>query len=89
MLKTRIGSNLNYLRKVSSIQKSGYYKDKNFLTALIAVNTQKNWGLIVENGVIVINDETIDLVLTLLNNGRLESPINHEIFDAPVKKKVG
>jgi hypothetical protein len=24
----------------------------------------------------------------LLNNGRLESPINHEVFDASVKKKV-
>lgn len=88
LLQERIGSNLNYLRKVSSIQKSGYYKDATFLSELIKVNTQKNWGLVVENGVIVINETTIDLVLTLLNNGRLESPINHEVFDAAVKKKV-
>lgn len=88
LLKQHIGANLNYLRKVSSIQKSGYYKDAKFLEELIKVNQLKNWGLSVENGTIVINEASIDLVLTLLNNGRLESPINHEIFDAAVKKKV-
>ncbi|MGP1716048.1 MAG: Kiwa anti-phage protein KwaB-like domain-containing protein [Methylophilus sp.] len=88
LLKQHIGANLNYLRKVSSIQKSGYYKDAQFLQELIKVNSQKNWGLQVENGTIVINEASIELVLTLLNNGRLESPINHEIFDASVKKKV-
>lgn len=88
LLKEHIGANLNYLRKVSSIQKSGYYKDAKFLEELIKVNAQKGWGLVVEGGVIVINEASIDLVLTLLNNGRLESPINHEMFDATVKKKV-
>lgn len=88
LLKEHIGANLNYLRKVSSIQKSGYYKDAKFLEELIKVNEQKGWGLVIENGAIVINEASIDLVLTLLNNGRLESPINHEMFDAPVKKKV-
>ncbi|HSH88327.1 MAG TPA: Kiwa anti-phage protein KwaB-like domain-containing protein [Methylophilus sp.] len=88
LLKEHIGANLNYLRKVSSIQKSGYYKDAKFLEELIKVNDLKKWGLTVENGAIVINEDSIDLVLTLLNNGRLESPINHEIFDASVKKKV-
>jgi uncharacterized protein with PIN domain len=88
LLKEHIGANLNYLRKVSSIQKSGYYKDAKFMEELVKVNQSKNWGLQVENGAIVINETTIDLVLTLLNNGRLESPINHEIFDAAVKKKV-
>ncbi|AKR42701.1 Kiwa anti-phage protein KwaB-like domain-containing protein [Methylophilus sp. TWE2] len=88
LLKEHIGTNLNYLRKVSSIQKSGYYKDAKFLEELVKVNAQKGWGLVIENGAIVINEASIDLVLTLLNNGRLESPINHEMFDAPVKKKV-
>jgi hypothetical protein len=88
LLKEHIGANLNYLRKVSSIQKSGYYKDATFMEELVKVNQLKNWGLQVENGAIVINEASIDLVLTLLNNGRLESPINHEMFDAAVKKKV-
>ncbi len=88
LLKEHIGANLNYLRKVSSIQKSGYYKDAQFLQELVKVNEQKGWGLVIENGAIVINEASIDLVLTLLNNGRLESPINHEMFDAAVKKKV-
>jgi hypothetical protein len=88
LLKEHIGANLNYLRKVSSIQKSGYYKDAKFMEELVKVNQSKSWGLQVENGAIVINETSIDLVLTLLNNGRLESPINHEVFDASVKKKV-
>jgi hypothetical protein len=88
LLKEHIGANLNYLRKVSSIQKSGYYKDAKFMEELVKVNQSKSWGLQVENGAIVIDETSIDLVLTLLNNGRLESPINHEVFDASVKKKV-
>lgn len=65
LLKEHIGANLNYLRKVSSIQKSGYYKDAQFLQELVKVNEQKGWGLVIENGAIVINEASIDLVLTL------------------------
>jgi hypothetical protein len=43
---------------------------------------------VVVKGVIIITEANVDLVLTLLNNGRLESPINQEMFDASVKKKV-
>jgi hypothetical protein len=88
-IRNGIGSNLHLLRKVSAIQRSGYYKDKEFLEKVIALNHQKGWGLKVENGVIVVDDDSVDLVLKLLNNDRLESPINQEMFDASVKKKVG
>ncbi len=87
-LRTGIGGNLHLLRKISSIQKSGYYKNPQYLSDLIKVNKQKNWGLVVIKGVITITEANVDLVLTLLNNGRLESPINQEMFDASVKKKV-
>jgi hypothetical protein len=83
-----VGANLHLLRKISSIQKSGYYKNPQYLVDLIKVNQEKNWGLIVQDGIIVVNEGNVDLVLKLLNNGRLESPINHEMFDAAVKKKV-
>lgn len=88
-IRKSVGTNLHLLRKISSIQKSGYYKNPQYLIDLIKVNKEKNWGLTVENGIIIVNENNVDLVLTLLNNGRLESPINHEVFDASVKKKVG
>ena len=87
-LRKGIGGNLHLLRKISSIQKSGYYKNPQYLLDLIKVNKQKKWGLEVIKGVITITEANVDLVLTLLNNGRLESPINQEMFDASVKKKV-
>lgn len=55
---------------------------------LIKINEQRNWGLFLQDDQIVVTEENVELVLTLLNNSRLESPINHEIFDASVKKKV-
>ena len=88
-IRKTVGSNLHLLRKISAIQKSGYYKDKGFLKQLINVSKSENWPLIFENEMIVISDDNVDLVLTLLNNSRLKSPINAEVFDASVKKKVG
>jgi len=87
-IKKTVGSNIRLLRKVSAIQKSGYYKNKDFLQKLISVNNERGWGLALENNQIVITEDNVELVLTLLNNSRLESPINHEMFDASVKKKV-
>ena len=84
-----VGTNLHFLRKISSIQKSGYYKNPQYLTDLIKVNKDRGWGITIENGVIIVNEDNVDLILLLLSNGRLESPINHEMFDASVKKRVG
>jgi hypothetical protein len=83
-----VGSNLHLLRKMSSIQKSAYYKNKEFLKDLHARNIEKGWNLTIQNGAIVIDEANVDFVLKLLNNERVESQINHEVFDAVVKKKV-
>ena len=88
-IRKLVGANLHLLRKVSAIQKSGYYKDKTFVANLIKMNGVEEWGLSIENGVIIVDEANVDLVLTLLNNSRLKSPINQEVFDAAVKKKVG
>jgi hypothetical protein len=88
-IRQGIGSNLHLLRKISAIRKSGYYKDESYLKNLLKLNQEKGWGLRVEKGVIVVDETTVELVLKLLNNDRLESPINQEMFDAAVKKKVG
>lgn len=88
-MRKYIGVNLHHLRKISAIQKAGYYKDKHFMKALIKVNEDEEWGLIITDGKISVTEENAETVLTLLNNGRLRSPINQEWFDALVKKKVG
>ena len=58
------------------------------MDSLAKVNVQEKWGLVIEDGKIVIDELNVELVLTLLNNSRLKSPINAEVFDAAVKKKV-
>lgn len=83
-----IGNNLHLLRKISSIQKGGYYRDKNFLQSLINKNVEKGWNLKIANGVVVIDESNVEFVLKLLNNERVESQINQEVFDAVVKRKV-
>ena len=87
-IRKMVGSNLHLLRKMSSIQKNAYYKDKKFLKELHERNKEKGWNLTIHNGVIVIDETNVDFVLKLLNNERVESQINHEVFDAVVKKKV-
>lgn len=84
-----VGSNLHLLRKVSAIQKSGYYKDKLYIENLIKMNLTEQWGLKIEGDTIVVTEDNVDLLLTLFNNSRLKSPINQEVFDAQVKKKIG
>ena len=54
----------------------------------MAVSKAENWPLTFENNAIVVSEANVDLVLTLLTNSRLKSPINQEVFDAMVKKKV-
>lgn len=88
-IRKTVGANLHLLRRISAIQKSGYYKDKKFLANLIKLNHSEGWGLVVKEGKIVVDEANVELVLTLLNNSRLRSPINQEVFDAAVKKKVG
>lgn len=89
VIRRVVGGNLHLLRKMSSIQKSGYYKDKIFLVELTKKNVEKGWNLEVEHGVIVVDESNVEFVLKLLNNERVESQINQEVFDAVVKKKVG
>jgi Domain of unknown function (DUF4868) len=88
-LAKKVGSNLGMLRKLSEIQKNGYYKDKNFVEKLRAANTRHHWNLAFDDsGKIIPEDDKIDLLLTLLNNSRLQSLINAEVFDAAVKTHV-
>jgi len=87
-IRQTVGTNLHFLRRVSAIKKSGYYKDKTFISKLIQLNSSEKWGLTIKDNKIVVTEKNVELVLTLLNNSRLKSPINDEVFDAQVKKKV-
>jgi hypothetical protein len=84
----KCGSNIRYLRKLSTIRNNAYYKNPDFMKKLRTLNATENWGLKIENDRIVVSGENVDLVLTLLNNDRLKSPINEEVFDVEVKHKV-
>ncbi|MGH9932115.1 MAG: Kiwa anti-phage protein KwaB-like domain-containing protein, partial [Pyrinomonadaceae bacterium] len=84
----KCGSNIRYLRKLSTISNNGYYKNPEFMKQLRTLNEAEGWGLKIEDNKIVVSGENVDLVLTLLNNDRLKSPINEEVFDVEVKHKV-
>lgn len=90
LIQKHVGDNLHHLRKMASILKAGYYRQPNYIQRMIQVSEAEGWELKVENGQVVVEEETIGLLLKLLNNDRLRSPINNEIFDAdakiPVKK---
>ena len=84
-----IGNNLRRLRKLSQVKKSGYYKNAAFMERLKAINRKEKWGLLYSrSGTLTVNESNIDVVLRVLNNDRLRSPINAENFDVEVKRKI-
>ncbi|KAB1068975.1 DUF4868 domain-containing protein [Tamlana haliotis] len=89
ILKSRVGNNQRYLRKLATIKNLGYYKDQNYLTKFKVINEAKNWGVVFENGQIVITEDTLDDVLTVLQNKRLHSELSEEDFDVESVKKLG
>lgn len=88
IIKDFVGTNLHHLRKLSSIRKAGYYKQPDYLKNLIAVSKREKWNLKIVKGKIVVEEKTVELLLKLLNNDRLHSLINNEVFDAAAKARV-
>lgn len=87
-LATMVGDNLNHLRKLASIKKAGYYKQPDYMARLLEVNRAEGWGLTVDGSQLVAEADKLQVLLVLLNNDRLRSPINAETFDAGAKTKV-
>lgn len=83
-----VGDNLHHLRKMASILKAGYYKQPEYIQKMITVSKEEGWALNVKDGKVVVEEETIELLLKLLNNDRLRSLINNETFDAAAKARV-
>ncbi|MBK9219391.1 MAG: DUF4868 domain-containing protein [Uliginosibacterium sp.] len=88
IIRKYVGDNLHHLRKLSSIRKAGYYKQDDYVKKMIEISTEEGWELKVENGQIIVEEDTVELLLKLLNNDRLRSPINNELFDAAAKALV-
>ena len=89
VIRSVVGDNLNRLRKLASVRRSGYYKLPWYMEKLKKINNDQDWGLTINsNGQIESTVDNVDLILTLLNNNRLLSPITDETFDVPLKRPV-
>lgn len=88
LIQKHVGDNMHHLRKMASILKAGYYQQPGYIQRMIEVSRTEEWELKVEDGQVVVEEHTIDLLLKLLNNDRLRSPINNEMFDAAAKAPV-
>lgn len=88
IIKEFVGTNLHRLRKLSSIRKSGYYKQPDYMKRLLKVSAQEKWELKIIKNKIIVEEDTVELLLKLLNNDRLRSPINNELFDSEAKALV-
>jgi hypothetical protein len=88
IIRVRVGTRLSLLRRMAMISKNGYYKKTDFIVRLKAVCTERKWPVAFEGDRIVVTDENVEVVLKLLNNDRLASPVTEEVFDVSVKKKV-
>jgi hypothetical protein len=87
VLKERVGNNQRYLRKIATIKNLGYYKDQVFLNNFKLLSETKNWGVEFNDGHIVITEEKLDALLTVLQNKRLHSELTEEDFDVESAKK--
>jgi hypothetical protein len=88
ILTNRVGNNQRYLRKMATIKNLGYYQDANDLLRLRAISEQRNWGIQFQDGQIVITEEHLDAILTLLQNKRLHSELTDETFDVDSAKRL-
>jgi hypothetical protein len=86
ILKDKIGNNIRYLRKIASIENLGYYNDQQFLKNVLKISKEENWGITFDNNKIVITEDSLDAILTVLQNKRLYSKLTEENFDVESAK---
>lgn len=88
ILTTRVGNNQRYLRKIAVIRNLGHYRNPNFLQRMQQLSLKKGWNIIFKNGQIVFTDDTLDDILTILQNKRLHSELTDEDFDVESAKPL-
>jgi len=88
ILTNKVGNNQRYLRKIATIRNLGHYRNPVYLLRLQQLSAAKGWNLQFESEQIVITDETLEDILTLLQNKRLHSELTEEDFDVESTKPV-
>lgn len=88
ILTVKVGNNQRYLRKIATIRNLGHFRNPFFLQRLQQVSALKGWNINFENGQIVFTEETLDDILTLLQNKRLHSELTDEDFDVESAKPL-
>ncbi|HMJ46915.1 MAG TPA: Kiwa anti-phage protein KwaB-like domain-containing protein, partial [Ferruginibacter sp.] len=88
ILQGRVGNNQRYLRKVATIKNLGHYRNQNFLQRMQQISNEKGWNIQFNNGQIIFSEETLDDILTLLQNKRLHSELTDEDFDVESAKPL-
>lgn len=88
ILTDRVGNNLRYLRKIATIRNLGYYRDLEYITRIRELSIQKRWNIQFNNNKIIITEESLDDILTLLQNKRLHSELTQQDFDVESVKLV-
>lgn len=89
ILTSKVGDNQRYLRKITTIKKLGHYKNSIFLQRLKEVSENKDWNIQFKEQQIVITEESLEDILTVLQNKRLYSELTDEDFDVESPKIVG
>ena len=87
-LKELAGDNMRHLRSLASILKEPLYKDVGFIEKLRLLNEELQWGLVFTGEGLVVNDQNMQLILTLLQDKRMRSLIKERLYDAEVAKPV-
>ena len=88
LIRDAVGNRLSLLRRLSMIKKNAYYRQPEFVERMKEVCSAKGWEIQFDGSKIVVTDGNVELILKLLNNDRLASMLNDEIFDVSAKKKV-
>ncbi len=88
ILTAKVGNNQRYLRKIATIKNLGHYRNPVYLQRLQQLSVVKGWNIQFLDEQIVITDETLDDILTLLQNKRLHSELSEEDFDVESTKPV-
>ena len=88
ILTSKVGDNQRYLRKIATIKNLGHYRNPQFLQRMNQLSQTKGWNIRFENGQIVFTDETLDVILTILQNKRLHSELTDEDFDVESVKPL-
>src|ERR1051325_1641709 len=75
VIRAKVGNRLSLLRRISMIKNSGYYRLPDFMQKVQSLCTEKGWDIKFDGKKIVVTETNVELLLKLLNNDRLESPL--------------